>query len=408
MRKFGIDISVWQPPNSIDYDTLAKEVDFVILRAGFTGHNNGKDPRNFNIDRHFERHYSELSRRGVPIGVYWYGGAKTKAEADKEIELLMKAISGKKLAYPVYYDVEENLTHGKLSKQSLTEIVEYWCATVEAKGYYVGIYASLNWFRNKLDSDRLSRFDFWLAHWNVAAPAFPVNLWQFKDDGHLTAHKGNLDFNYSYADYPSMIKKAGLNGYGKDSTPNKPSNEVKPVSDKVVDEVLANKYGTGDARRKALKAAGYDPDAVQKAVNARLKGAKPAGKPTGKVKVGDRVEYSGHLYGDSFGGKRGAKVNGTFTVDIVNGNPYGIHLKGKGWVKPSTVKGASKASSGKIKAGDKVRVVNNIQYNGGRFAVYHDKYDVIEVRGDRVVIGIVKGGKREVTAAVNAANLKKA
>lgn len=38
------------------------------------------------------------------------------------------------------------------------------------------------------------------------------------------------------------------------------------------------------------------------------------------------------------------------------------------------------------------------------FKTYYDKYDVIEADGDRVVIGIGK----TVTAAVNAANLKKA
>ena len=51
--------------------------------------------------------------------------------------------------------------------------------------------------------------------------------------------------------------------------------------------------------------------------------------------------------------------------------------------------------------GDKVRVIDNITYNGVRFATYYDEYDVIQVNGDRVVIGI----GNTVTAAVNAANL---
>lgn len=48
-------------------------------------------------------------------------------------------------------------------------------------------------------------------------------------------------------------------------------------------------------------------------------------------------------------------------------------------------------------------VVNNVQYNGGRFGVHHANYDVIQINGDRVVIG--KG--KVVTAAVNVINLKK-
>lgn len=53
---------------------------------------------------------------------------------------------------------------------------------------------------------------------------------------------------------------------------------------------------------------------------------------------------------------------------------------------------------------DKVKVLKAVTYTGKAFKTYYDKYDVIEADGDRVVIGIGK----TVTAAVNAANLKKA
>ena len=54
--------------------------------------------------------------------------------------------------------------------------------------------------------------------------------------------------------------------------------------------------------------------------------------------------------------------------------------------------------------GDKAKVLNAVTYDGRSFKTYYDVYDVIEADGDRVVIGIGK----TVTAAVNAANLKKA
>lgn len=57
-----------------------------------------------------------------------------------------------------------------------------------------------------------------------------------------------------------------------------------------------------------------------------------------------------------------------------------------------------------FKKGDKVKVLKAVTYTGKAFKTYYDKYDVIEADGDRVVIGIGK----TVTAAVNAANLKKA
>ena len=56
-----------------------------------------------------------------------------------------------------------------------------------------------------------------------------------------------------------------------------------------------------------------------------------------------------------------------------------------------------------ISVGDKVKVTNAIQYDGSSFAVYFDTYDVIEVSGDRVVIG--QGSN--VTCAINIKNIAK-
>lgn len=53
--------------------------------------------------------------------------------------------------------------------------------------------------------------------------------------------------------------------------------------------------------------------------------------------------------------------------------------------------------------GDKVKVLNAVTYDGKSFKTYYDTYDVIQVNGDRVVIGV----GATVTAAVNAANLRK-
>lgn len=53
--------------------------------------------------------------------------------------------------------------------------------------------------------------------------------------------------------------------------------------------------------------------------------------------------------------------------------------------------------------GDKAKILNAVTYDGRSFKTYYDVYDVIEVSGDRVVIGVGS----TVTAAVKAANLHK-
>lgn len=61
------------------------------------------------------------------------------------------------------------------------------------------------------------------------------------------------------------------------------------------------------------------------------------------------------------------------------------------------------SSSSEIKVGDKVKVLKATTYAGKSFKLYYSKYDVLEVNGDRVVIGIGK----TVTAAVHKDNLQK-
>ena len=62
-----------------------------------------------------------------------------------------------------------------------------------------------------------------------------------------------------------------------------------------------------------------------------------------------------------------------------------------------------KSVSEEIKVGDKVEVIKNIQYNGKPFRSYYKIYNVIEIKNDRVVIGIDK----TVTCAINIKNIRK-
>ena len=61
------------------------------------------------------------------------------------------------------------------------------------------------------------------------------------------------------------------------------------------------------------------------------------------------------------------------------------------------------AEKNTIKVGDKVEVLKEIQYNGKQFKRYYNKYDVIEIKADRVVIGI----GQVVTCAININNIRK-
>ena len=110
------------------------------------------------------------------------------------------------------------------------------------------------------------------------------------------------------------------------------------------------------------------------------------------------------------------KVSGCFRVQKITMD--GDNLEGD-WIctaqvleiqaEPTT---GSQEDGAEIKKGDKVKVIRTLeqsgktkgyQYSGGTFVCWYDVYDVIQVRGDRVVIGI----GNTVTAAVNINDLQK-
>ena len=78
----------------------------------------------------------------------------------------------------------------------------------------------------------------------------------------------------SYADFPAIIKNGGYNGYSA-SGESAPSTPV-PSIDQLAKDVIAGKYGNGDARKSAITALGADYNAVQARVNELLSASFPA------------------------------------------------------------------------------------------------------------------------------------
>lgn len=218
--KFGIDISTWQKPHLINYDLVASQIEFVVLRCGFTG----SARKSLEIDAEFERHYSEFSKRNTPIGVYWYSRAVNYDEGVAEALKVLELIKNKKIEYPVFWDTEDNVYQGPASRQSVTNAAKGFCETIEKSGYFVSIYASTSWLNSQLDMDQLKQYDVWVAHYGVLSPSYRgrYGMWQYTDKGRLKGYSGNLDLNRSYRDYKAIISNAGLNHLKKPLLPSNP------------------------------------------------------------------------------------------------------------------------------------------------------------------------------------------
>lgn len=227
---FGIDISKYQKGINLS-KAKSEGVEFAILRAGYTGYGNGVSKAK---DEEFETHYRNAKNNGLGVGAYWFSRATTyengKAEAKYMYENCLK---GKQFEYPIYIDVEDTYYQSKAGKTAVTNGIKGFCEYLENKGYYVGVYANSSWFKNYIDASIPSKYDCWVANWGTNNPSTPSHgLWQF--GGETNKIRTNkiagyvCDQNYSYKDYPSIMKEYGLNGYLKDKTTNTTNNTTTP------------------------------------------------------------------------------------------------------------------------------------------------------------------------------------
>ena len=254
----GIDVSTWQ--GNIDFNKVkASGIDFVIIRAGYGKLTSQKD-------NCFEQNYKNAKAAGLDIGVYWYSYADSVASAKQEAKACIQVISGKKFEYPIYSDIEEQSQFVK-GREFCSNIVTAFCNEIENAGYYAGFYISRSPLQTHITDEVAKRYALWIAEYNSKCNySGNYGIWQYSSNGIVNGINGNVDMNYCYTNYPSIIKSGGYNGYSKNVTATSAS-AIKKTVEQLAREVLEGKWSTGNERKEKLTAAGYDYNAVQKKVN---------------------------------------------------------------------------------------------------------------------------------------------
>lgn len=200
MQLKGIDISRYQ--GKPDFSKLKDQVDFVILQAGFGRYSGQKDAE-------FERNYAECKKYGIPVGAYWFSYATSPVEAMYEAVACHDVIKDKQFEYPIYYDIE-----GDACTSQVSEKCKYFCNELEKRGWFAGIYISRSPAQSYLDDYCKKNYALWLAEYNSQLNwTGDVGIWQYSSTGRYNGIVGDVDSNYCYVDYPSIIKKAGLNNF---------------------------------------------------------------------------------------------------------------------------------------------------------------------------------------------------
>jgi len=200
----------------------AENIRGVIIRIGFTGYGELATT----MDTCFEHNYKLLHDAGIPCGAYYFTLAYTEAIADKEILFLKAELSKKKFEMPIYIDVEDihpnkPTVHSKAwnncNASVRTANVAKICKALNDEKYYVGVYASKSYFGSKLLESPLKAYDKWVAQYYVTCTyKGSYHLWQRTSSGNgaLYGIIGRVDISETDLDFPSIIKKNELNGYG--------------------------------------------------------------------------------------------------------------------------------------------------------------------------------------------------
>jgi GH25 family lysozyme M1 (1,4-beta-N-acetylmuramidase) len=186
----------------------ANGVQFAILRLG-SGYGGGY------VDKTFEYNYRECKKAGIGVGVY----VASYLNISAEINMTLKALKGKQLEYPIYFDIEDfSLSGRSYTNTQLTNYTVRYCSEVERAGYYVGIYSNKAFLDSRLYWERIKKYDIWIAHWNKNVNYNgKYGMHQYTNQGQwrgiASTGEGGVDTNWCFVDYPSLMKKLGLNGY---------------------------------------------------------------------------------------------------------------------------------------------------------------------------------------------------
>ena len=197
----GIDVSREQ--GTIDWETVAGYgMGFAILRITEKGNK---------TDSTFAPNYRGCQQYGIPVGAYKYSYALTTAQAKKEAEKVLAVLDGRKLDFPIFYDLEWS-DQRALGKAAIEKIALAFLDKIQDAGYKAGIYCNADWYENVL-TDALKRYDCWIARYPYndngtlqerLRPSYGVG-WQYSSKATIPGIPTKVDRNVFYKDYKEEI-----------------------------------------------------------------------------------------------------------------------------------------------------------------------------------------------------------
>ena len=203
---FGIDVSHHQ--GNIDWDVVAPQIDFAILRCGYGDDLTTQD------DKQWKNNADACTRLGIPFGVYIYSYALTDEQAVSEAEHALRLIDGYSPTLPIYLDLEDETILQNCSQDDILRHAILFCNRIKEAGYTPGIYANYNWWTNYLTAADYDGWDRWIARYaSSTGYTKEYSMWQYTSSGSVSGISGNVDLNYWYGPLPSSEHEHSFTSY---------------------------------------------------------------------------------------------------------------------------------------------------------------------------------------------------
>ena len=214
----GIDVSTWQ--GSINWASVASQVDFAILRIGFST----------TLDNTFTANASGCNANNVPFGVYLYSYATTEAQAIAEAEFVISVLKNYDVDLPIFFDIEDE-SQAALGSAAIQNIVKAFCNTIRDAGYEPGLYTFLSWFNSYFSGSYYNSMPKWVAQIQVNNCSYSkgLTMWQYSWTGSFSGISGDVDCNYYYGEFPGKSSDKSYLG----SCTYYPSNATATISNAV-------------------------------------------------------------------------------------------------------------------------------------------------------------------------------
>lgn len=266
------DISHWKPVSN--WSQVKQSCGFLISKA-----TQGTSM----VDSYLNTFIANCEANGIP---YWLYTFLNKGNERAQAQYMVNVCKGRVGKYFRGYVIDIESGNSAAGVQSALDYLK----SLGGKCIIYTMYAQYNIYKNVI-ANRGSNCAWWEARYGkntgVYSPAYPchtgVDLHQYTSNGACPGISGRVDLNR----IAGSKNVAWFTGGGSTPTP-KPTPAPAPAkksNDTIANEVIAGKWGNNPQRAQKLKAAGYDPNAIQALVNQKLGAkSKPAAKPSAPAK----------------------------------------------------------------------------------------------------------------------------